>query len=348
MRCMRACLNFTLKTEPVVGVWSWKYVIMRDPFSVICGILIVLTSICVFGQARPGVYPWSITFKIVDDAGQPVSAAKVQVGYMQGKQTEGLTDTNGVFNVSRTDRSWELGVRVQKEGYYSSYISYDLYLPGQFDEQKVTANRNATLTLDLKKIGKPISMYARKMQIEIPEIDKPIGFDLIVADWVAPYGKGMQSDFVFQVQRRWAGRNDFDSAVKVTFRHPGDGIAPISIPLNQGSELRMSATAPSGGYIGELSKNLSHTPENGWKKDEAEDQNYYFRVRTAIDDKGNIVSARYGKIYGDFGLDPINSKTTWILFTYYFNPTPNDQNVEFDPKQNLMTNLKFDEAIKAP
>lgn len=313
----------------------------------ICGILI-LTSVCVFGQARPGEYPWSITLKIVDGLGQPVDAAKVQIGYMQGKQAEGLTDTNGIFSAMRTDRSWELGIRVQKEGYYSSYISYNLYLPGQFNEQKVATNRNATLMLILKKIGKPISMYAQKVKMEIPEVGKPIGFDLMLADWVAPYGKGLQSDFVFQVQRRWVSRNDFDSTVKVMFTHQGDGLNPVSIPSNQGSELRMFATAPVDNYISELSKSLSHTPENGWKNGKDEDQNYYFRVRTAIDDRGNIVSARYGKIYGDFDIDPINSKTAWIIFTYYFNPTPNSRNVEFDPKQNLFENLKFDEWVKAP
>ena len=32
----------------------------------------------------------------------------------------------------------------------------------------------------------------------------------------------------------------------------------------------------------------------------------------------------------------------------YFNPTPNSRNVEFDPKQNLMTNLKPDEGVSEP
>jgi hypothetical protein len=47
--------------------------------------------------------------------------------------------------------------------------------------------------------------------------------------------------------------------------------------------------------------------------------------------------AHYGKIYGDF-----------MNFTYYLNPTPNDRNVEFDPKRNLFTNLKDDERVTMP
>jgi hypothetical protein len=53
--------------------------------------------------------------------------------------------------------------------------------------------------------------------------------------------------------------------------------------------------------------------------------NYFFRVRTVMDEKGDVKSAFYGKIYGDF-----------LQFTYYLNPTPNSLNMEFDTHQNLL------------
>jgi hypothetical protein len=37
-----------------------------------------------------------------------------------------------------------------------------------------------------------------------------------------------------------------------------------------------------------------------------------------------------------------------MQFTYYLNPTPNDRNIEFDPKQNLIHNLKSFERVTAP
>jgi hypothetical protein len=58
-----------------------------------------------------------------------------------------------------------------------------------------------------------------------------------------------------------------------------------------------------------------------------------------LDSNGNAKSALYGKIYGD---------TMMMNFHYYLNPTPNDRNVEFDPKQNLLKNLKPDEGVSAP
>ncbi|MGH7991175.1 MAG: hypothetical protein ACREDS_13420 [Limisphaerales bacterium] len=71
-------------------------------------------------------------------------------------------------------------------------------------------------------------------------------------------------------------------------------------------------------------------------------------MRTVLDENGRVKSAFYGKIYGDFTLDPINSKTTLILFTYYLNPTPNDRNVESDPSRNLFGNLPAMQRVKDP
>lgn len=74
-----------------------------------------------------------------------------------------------------------------------------------------------------------------------------------------------------------------------------------------------------------------------------------FRVRTVLDDEGNIVSARYGKIYGPIEYGESDSGSGGkIRFTYYLNPTPNDRNVEFDPEQNLFTDLKISEEVRSP
>lgn len=78
-----------------------------------------------------------------------------------------------------------------------------------------------------------------------------------------------------------------------------------------------------------------------------EDLNYFFRVRTRKEG-GKIVSANYGKIDRDIDFDIINSDTALLFFTYYLNPTPNDRNMEFDPKRNLLTGLKESEAVTNP
>ena len=50
----------------------------------------------------------------------------------------------------------------------------------------------------LKKIGKPIAMYAKSVNLGMPIFDKPTGLDLMAGDWVAPYGKGINADVVFE------------------------------------------------------------------------------------------------------------------------------------------------------
>ena len=77
------------------------------------------------------------------------------------------------------------------------------------------------------------------------------------------------------------------------------------------------------------------------------DLNYFFRVRTKKDEAGKIVSANYGKIRGplDFGF---RGRRNGLGMTYYFNPTPNDRNMEFDPSRNLFADLPVAEQVHEP
>ena len=77
-------------------------------------------------------------------------------------------------------------------------------------------------------------------------------------------------------------------------------------------------------------------------------KSYALRVRTVLDERGQVVSALYGKIYDTIEYFPVESKTAKLRFTYYLNPVPNDRGMEFDPKRNLFTNLKSDERVSTP
>jgi len=174
----------------------------------VSGILIALTSTLAFGQARPGIYPWSITLKVSDESAKPVEAASVQVGYMQNELMDGLTDSNGIFIATRADKSVALGFLITKEGYYSDYLHYELFTPGQFDDKKVADNRNATLPFTLRRVGQPISMYAKRDETTLKQENRSMGFDLMVGDWVTPLGKGFHTDIFFTVHRKIInGRN---------------------------------------------------------------------------------------------------------------------------------------------
>ncbi len=290
---------------------------------------------------------------MVDETEQPVAGANAEMSWYVNRpdysttfaKAEGLTDTNGVFRTSHeANGSISLGFTASKAGYYPTTLDHAFHKFRDEDPEKLNPN----VTLVLRPVGTPTPMYARNATIEVPEAGKGIGFDLTAYDWVAPYGKGQHSDFLLSVQRRWASRSDFESSVRVAFSNAGDGLIAAPAPLNQGGALRMGPTAPEQGYATELSRTLSRTPAGGWKEDSVKEQNYYFRVRTVLDGNGNVTSALYGKIHGDFGLDPINSKTVLVLFTYYLNPEPNSRNVEFDPQRNLFTHLRPGERVAQP
>ncbi len=254
------------------------------------------------------------------------------------RQVKGLTDDKGMFTASHTDSSWTLGIVVEKTGYYTTHIGHDLYVPEQFEDKTVVASRNPTLTLVLKKVGKPIAMYARRLNTHVPALDKPVGFDFMAGDWIAPYGKGVNADMLFtgHFDKHTDGESDF--ALTVSFPKAGDGIQEFSVRDADGvSGLRSTHEAPADGYQPQWVQTDNRKPGEPVETNRDPKRNYYFRVRTVLDANGSVKSALYGKIYGDF-----------MEFSYYLNPTPNDRNVEFDPKQNLLCGLESSEGVSAP
>ncbi len=303
----------------------------------ICLILSGLIINCALAQTTPPEHQWNATLKAIDETGNPVAGAKIQIGYdMSTNVIVGLTDTNGIFTASHTGHSVDLSFYAEKPGYYPFRVQYHMgfnYTPAKW---------NPTQIILLNRKINPVPMYAKHVEGGPPVFNKPVGYDLMVGDWVGTFGKGINADIVFTGELNQKAKNDFDYKLTISFPNQADGIQEFSASVyylgSKGSELRSSEEAPANDYQSQVIRTMSRHPDTGTKEDiNNPDRNYYFRVRTKVDDRGNIASAHYGKIYGDF-----------MTFSYYFNPTPNDRNVEFDPKQNLMTNLKPGEGVSEP
>lgn len=307
--------------------------IMKRLIILLCLVFAVLSNRNAFGQtpALPspfGPHPWTATVKVIGEDGNPLTGANVNVSYdvpvtQDGNQprygeVKGITDDNGMFSASHTSDSTGLAVIANKPGYYTTHIGYQF----NYDEKR----QNPSFTLMLKKIGKPIAMYAKSITyIKFPVFNKPVGYDLMAGDWIAPYGKGATADFLFTENHTNAQRG---YTLTISFPDANDGIQGFTRDWNLGvSGLLSSHEAPAGGYQSQYEQ--THTPNP--------DRIYYFRVRTVLDSEGNILSTHYGKIYGDF-----------MQFRYYLNPTPNDQNVEFEPKHNLIGGLQSYEEVDLP
>lgn len=292
-----------------------------------------------------------VTALVVDEQGSPMSGAKVKLVFGEPTnanaivKVEGVTGNDGIFaGEGYSDGSY--GADITKNNFYPSGLG----APNLVD---VVNGRwqpwNPTVKVVLRKIEKPVVMYARSLrELNIPEIQKPCGFDLEVGDWLAPYGKGKVADFIMTLQREYENRNKFNVSVAISFSNPLDGIQEVKLPKEwQCSEFEWPRLAPETGYQPELSAQFGTEPGKGFLDTASDNQAYFFRVRT-VEQNGKIVSALYGKIKGGISLEGRETKTCSVAFTYYLNPTSLDRNMEFDLKRNLFTNLPNLEQPRLP
>lgn len=290
---------------------------------------------------------WTATLKAVDENNRPISGADASIGYyvpnvdiagdvQEGwQEINGITDGNGVF-VATHKGSFPSSYKAGKTGYYSSRGSRE----GVGLDDNDPAKWHQTMTLVLKEKVNPVPMYVNRVDFadkKPPAFDKPIGFDLTVGDWVGPYGKGKTPYMLFtwhvdyDTNSVTHGRHGREEKMTISFPNPGDGIQEFDFPLhinkrlgegNEWSELHSPPLAPIDGYQPELVK-LSrwnyHKLPNEFDYDYLH-KNYFFRVNTVTDAEGKIISAQYGKIYGDFEQ----------ALTTYLNPEPNSRELEYN------------------
>lgn len=110
---------------------------------------------------------------------------------------------------------------------------------------------NETYTTVLRPIGKPIALYAKRVETQIPVLDQLCDCDLEKGDcdWVAPYGKGMTEDFIFTIHREVRGYLDFDASGELSFAHPLDGLQEASIPdVGEYSVFKWERQLPKNGF----------------------------------------------------------------------------------------------------
>ncbi|HWY76537.1 MAG TPA: hypothetical protein VN281_13015, partial [Verrucomicrobiae bacterium] len=236
-----------------------------------------------------------------------------------------------------------LGVHIKKAGYYPTDVGHDLGT--SYDPARWRLNE----TLVLKKIGKPIPMYAKREETKIPKENNPVGFDLMAGDWVGPFGCGKSADLVFTVKRKVIDDRNYEADVTLTFPNHGDGVIVLPVSPDTGSQLEMPRPALEDGYLSERRWHYEQDPISKASIRPEPVLGYFIRVRTILDENGKVKSALYGKIRGDIDLYVgTKSPQAGIGFMYYINPESNSRNMEFDPSQNLFKNLPVDQQVKRP
>ncbi len=308
--------------------------------------------VCGFAQIAMAAGDAAFTVKVVDEAGNPVPGAPV-IGTLFNKLPHhGVTDSKGELVIQADGvRFWYATFSVclnNANGYYESYKCFNF--------QRVVNGRwqpwNPTVTALVRRISHPIPMYVKFVQATKLTTNQWYGFDLTAGDFVQPYGNGAISDLVFRVSGFFRNYRDNDSVLTLRFANPTDGMQQDDYQAT-GSTFLMHREAPTNGYAGQLSWRVASTPKEGNGNDEIVDDlksspGYLFRVRSATNDQGVITKAYYGKIRAGMKFSGIWPEGSSLSFLYYLNPTPNDRNLEFDPKRNLLQNLQSTEFVDLP
>jgi hypothetical protein len=323
-----------------------KMKIMILPLVAIIGIVGV-TQFAGLPQAK-------VTAHVVGEDGQPISGVSATFGF-EGQFDEnaivnvnGITDANGNFTAEGYTPG-PVGSKLNKDGYYMGWANIPNFMKD--DGLGHWQPWDQIYTSVLRKIENPIPMYAKTVEINIPAVGIPCGYDLMAGDWVGPYGKGRKADLIFTLQRQWQDVYHFDVSVAVTFSNSGDGIMLTNLHKEfANSQFKWPRMAPETDYASSLSLKSSANQtghDTNFQTNVASDQDYFFRVRTT-ELNGKVSSALYGKIAGGMILRPGASKTCKIHLAYYLNPTSNDRNMEYNPQQDLFKNLDYMETPRAP
>ena len=279
----------------------------------------------------------------------------------QVTDTSGMCWLRGKTNIGRAG----CAVRVPPSGYYK---------PGQgsghrFKRKSVLGiwqPDNLVVTIALQRVEHPIPLFVRK--IEWKDVDKGLlglqgtnailRLDMMKGDWLPPYGHGETADLEIASKLQITGKDRkysfatraeadvffYDLVQTIRPTGAGDCISELNPDPTLGIRIRHGSDEGRGACIvRRQGRNKRFSMGGEWyskRFDDTDDNRCYtFRIRSRYDEKGNLVEACYGKIYGDFKFSgDLERGIISVRFLYYLNPTPLDRNLEWDMKTNLCPN----------
>ena len=269
----------------------------------------------------------SLALNIVDQTQHPIPQAQcvLQFNRADSGKTEvvtGSTDTDGNFT-AKVNTLESLYIEVSKPGYYQARL-YDI--PGNQDIRQI---------LKLPAKINPTALYVRHHSgnisegLKFPKTSQWFEYDLKAGDWVQPKGKGIVADVKMRLNCDAKSLSNTYLELEAIEASAGFHIVDEIISY---SELKLPHQASESNYVKTLVINGAD-----WENF----RGIFIRSRVQLDKDSKITSANYGKIQGRITLN----RQGVIGFTHYFNGTPNDRNLEFDPSKNQ---LKLDNDLGSP
>jgi len=301
----------------------------------------LLSAGCVLAEPRETKF----TVRVTDvETGLPITHAEVRSTFTQERDPWGTgkgqfnqiklpVDQSGAVTLSGYQGKFEEGIsaRVFADGYHTEGKGF------KFTRKSLVLNRwepwDPVIEVKMRPKKNPVPMVEKSFTWKrIPEMDKPIGFDLEKGDWIAPYGKGEISDFSFTASGYFQDPSKGSKGGYVlSFSNEHDGIQTYRFSEEVRSSFKWPYEAPLNGYQSSMEKFIYWPPNGGPQETDYDDKNnYIFRVRSRELADGKIVGC-YGIIEGELQVGPRGE----VKFKYWFNPVPNERSLEYNG-ENLL------------
>ena len=172
---------------------------------------------------------------------------------------------------------------------------------------------------------------------KLPKEDGRYGFDLAEYDWLPPHGRGREADFyVVRDYNKLTEAGTFTVGAVEFERGCGYYLAKNTGCTSFQTAYHADTNAVFRASMPVLCEHRKGTQEYDYPLPLVDKNSHIvLRTRAKYDDNGNMISANYSRILGEFSVLPSVSVAESI-----FNPRTNDTNLEFDPKRNLYQGKK--------
>jgi len=300
------------------------------------------SALLLFASIIPFSNSMTVTAHVKDTEGNPAVGAIVKIWTDKDRYQglarspmysyfEAVADTNGIAILRFPCHSQSFQCCAYGDNYYQEKGGY-VYVKAtlNYATWAVTLlEHSKDISFTLRRKRNPTSLFYSKPSVspKLPKVNGEFGYDLLMNDWVEPYGEGKTADFY--VQREVSPTN---SKVMVNssimFRGDGNG-AYIRKKVKTTSDFKTDYEADTN-EIYQVVLPLQHYPAPNapmytFSSIVKDDEYAVLRTRVKKDAKGEIVKANYSAMLGAVYID---ESFDWLI--YLFNPTPNDPNLEMD------------------
>lgn len=274
-----------------------------------------------------------IVLKAVDDVGNPVAGASIHVlmgmNYrLKSYDIDGVTDTNGIFVVEGKTTGNEIEITARKDGHYEVFKKLCFISIG--NEYEVKNGKwqpwGMEMLLSLRRRLNPVDLIVSGDSFYVPSTNSWIGFDMAKKDWVYEGKTGVKSNF--EVFVTWDGKvTAYSDMLKVDVRFTGrDEGYYLADPILDCSFSGIYSANTNNVFRQEFSCRVVRDGRRMLSGIEP-GKLIVMRSRCEHDNGHRLVGANYSVLNGFLLHGGFNGKVEMTM-CYFFNPTPNDTNLE--------------------